>query len=237
MRKSFRLAAVGGHAAVLLPAALLASAGADEPPARPPLALPTAYLQVQVDSLVPEVDSLGELVTYGQHLARIRIESEQTSEMSSDERQDAYGVVGRRLTYSVLDTLWSQSGVQPLPSSGTTNGNGWLYDHGTLTAIKAADVPWLSVGHDYLVMFSSVRIPPQLLAGNAPAGWSIVAPETVVAADDGVFGRGEPLSGGSPVRAQLTGLTRAQIVALVGSANPDRTAPAYAGIDPSRAKG
>lgn len=233
MRTIYKGVLVSLLAPSLLGLGLSSSESAQRFPSRPPLALPTAYRHVEAQSLLPRLDTVDDLVTYGQQLVRIRIQSESRIAMSADEQRDEYGIVVRKLTYNVVDTLWSRPGAPALPATGETNGNGWIYDHGEMTAIKASDSPWLSVGHEYLVMFSAITLPPDLAPTNPGPIWSPISAESIVSADDGVYGKGEPLTAGSAARRQLTGLTRAEIVETIKRAKPNPAARPLAGINPA----
>ena len=68
--------------------------------------------------VLPDFQTLTELKTYGDTLVRIHITGESRLPMMDSEIKSEYGMILRRLTYSVEDVIWERSGSTKLPLKG-----------------------------------------------------------------------------------------------------------------------
>ena len=186
--------------------------------------------------LLPDFQTLTELKTYGDTLVRIHITGESRLPMMDSEIKSEYGLILRRLTYSMEDIIWERPGSTKLPLKGELTPNGWIYDHGKETAFKdSVDSPWLLVGHDYYMVFTRLEW-LNTGSGEMLSEWYMLARDGITSADGGIVGAGErlPVSGASRLQTDAAGLDRDGLAAFFERVEVDPSAQAYVNLDPAK---
>lgn len=133
-------------------------------------------------------------VTYADHVLVVVPEEEIQVEPSKEELDRGEGIIGRRVSLSVVKILWSRADALVAPTRFDWDAFGWAFTNGNLesrTRMGQTGSPRIELGHQYIValVWEEARCSP----GDAPepAQWRGLGAAGVVAFDGGVIGQGE----------------------------------------------
>ncbi|MDX3103535.1 hypothetical protein ACIBO5_60060 [Nonomuraea angiospora] len=131
------------------------------------------------DSILPSVLPV-DWVSYADHVAEVKLLSEQEIPPSAEEVQAGEGYIGRSGTLAIQRVLWSREGSVPLPSSVTMELAGWQFSGSERGRIAPEDSSRIESGHTYLMALS-----------HYSTGWGPLGPGGTLPYDEGVIGQGE----------------------------------------------
>jgi hypothetical protein len=190
MRKRTRIAAAAGLVAAasatgIAIAALLAPAG--------PGAADEVLLGLGSDNY-PSVTA-EDWVTYADHVVVVEAVSEATISPDAEELERGEGIIGRTVSLTVEDVLWSREGAPvAAPGAWDFNASGWHFSEGdTENAVEMAlaDTPRVEVGHQYVMAIRWEAATCSDDGDFTPAKWRGLGEGSAVPFDDGVLGNGE----------------------------------------------
>jgi hypothetical protein len=136
-------------------------------------------------------------VTYGDHLVKVRIDSEQRVPPTAVEVEAGEGLIGRRVSLTIEETLWSRANAPAAaPKTLQWDAGGWHFKGGTERPLQYSGVPRLEPGHTYLVL---INYGPMSLDGTGPSVGMPLSGLAMLPFDDNTIGKGEkiPLDDGS----------------------------------------
>jgi hypothetical protein len=174
----------------------------------------------QSDQLLPS-ESLADWSSFADHLAVVTVTSERKLAPSADEVAANEGYIPRVMTLRIDSVLWSRpQAPAKAPAAFDIDLDGWSF-HGTaLTPLRLEGEPMMTVGKQYVMPI--VYLQPS--KNVQLAGWSPLAPDSIIPYEAGVLGRGDvvpgnPTAAGTP-RGQFDGKSAGDLSAVLG-----RTAP------------
>lgn len=136
-------------------------------------------------------------VTYGDHLVRVHIDSEQRIAPTAEELQAGEGLIGRQVSLTIEETLWSRpKAPTTVPKTLVWDAGGWHFKGETEQPLQYSGVPLLEPGHTYLVV---INYGPMSLDGTGPSQWMPLSGTAMLPFDDNTIGKGEkiPLDDGT----------------------------------------
>ncbi|MDP4511543.1 hypothetical protein [Nonomuraea turcica] len=172
-------------------------------------------------------------VSYADHLAEVKVVSEQEVPPSAEELQAGEGYIGRTGTLEIQRVLWSREGAAQPPASLTMHLAGWEFTGDVRRRLAGHDTPRVEIGHTYLMAMTRYS-----------EGWGPLGPGGTLPYDNGVIGQGE--SEGTPqtiedarttateddatVRAKVVGQPAEALVALLRATAPDPKVTGLGGL-------
>lgn len=155
--------------------------------------------------------------------------SREDDSLVNDPKNNA-GVYGRKVTLSVLTTLWTRDAAHTPPSSFEMTAWGWVQRGNAKQAIVAAGEPRLETNHVYL-----------LALARFTTGWSTLGDGAQMPFDNGIAGDGEwagkTSNDDQPALSDLMGKNSAQAEAIIAAVAPDPRSVGLGALDPlTRAK-
>jgi hypothetical protein len=197
----------------------------DQSPASPAGGVVLAESLEMWPSSTPE-----DWVTYGDHLAVIRIASEQKLPASEEELAAGEGYYPRSLTAYVKKVIWSRGGAPALPAEFSFVNGGWTFGEHGEARLQSIGAPLVRVNGDYIVQLTH--------SDDAGREWTPLGGAATLPFGNGVIGQGdtiyEPTGEVYDLSADAaTGSTRAKVwgrqgvedlVRIVSGARPDPAA-------------
>ncbi|MFF8830740.1 hypothetical protein [Streptomyces sp. NPDC015131] len=180
-------------------------------------------------------------VSYGDHVAVVRVTSETAAPASAEEQEAGEGYLSRDVTMEVTDVLWSRAQAPALPGTVTTTVDGWSFKGDVRTPIAREGAARLEPGHSYVIALARF--------GNGE--WSRIGTGAAMPYDSAKVGKGElegdvidvaafrataseeAASIADPTVEELTAGKSAQAVTQVlATAEPDPVAEDHFDLDP-----
>jgi hypothetical protein len=243
-----RVAAAAGIIAVAsvtgIAVAALAAPAAD-PDDRPAAASQEVLLGEGADNL-PSITA-SDWVTYADHVIVVEAVSEEVIAPDAEEIERGEGVIGRTVTLTVEDVLWSREGAtHAAPATWEYSALGWHFTDGDMAdpvKLALSEFPRVEVGHQYVM---AIRWQAALCDDDgefAPAQWLGLGEGSEIPYDDGILGNGESegtvqdaaafaaVAEGEPdqgVEELLVGQSADAIVSALAEATADTTAQSEA---------
>lgn len=165
--------------------------------------------------------SLEDWVSYADGVVVFEVTEEAEVPATSDEIEAGEGVIGRVVTVEVRDELWQRDGAPAVPSSFTLATWGWGFRGEQKTPMGRSSSTRLEVGQRYLAPVADLEGD-----GWAPIGADLTLPWSGGEVD--MEGRAAELPSGQA----LGGLSRADLVDLLETTEPDPLAVEYAELGP-----
>ncbi|SDL19238.1 hypothetical protein SAMN05216298_2984 [Glycomyces sambucus] len=192
MRIRTRIAAAAGVMAVASATGIAVAALAAPAPDGPEAA--EEVLLGQGSDHLPSITA-DDWVTYADHVVVVEAVSEQALEPDAVEVERGEGVIGRIVSLTVEDVLWSREGApQPAPATWEYSGLGWTFTDGDLEdPIEMAldGFPRVEVGHEYVMAIRWEEAVCTDDGDGVPAQWRGLGEGSEVPFDEGVLGNGE----------------------------------------------
>ncbi|MDK1474855.1 hypothetical protein QNO07_15745 [Streptomyces sp. 549] len=179
------------------------------------------------DARLPS-ESAADWVTYGDHVAVVRLSLEKKLPVSEEDQVNGEGYVGRSVTMTVRKVLWTRDAAPALPASVSFNASGWVMKDGRMTPVALHDTPRLEKGHTYILALSRYS-----------DGWAPTGSGSTLPYDSRVIGEGEsegravtPDTSGEPgaqatLGEKVIGGTAEDLVAHLRAAAPDPRAEGF----------
>ena len=170
-------------------------------------------------------------VTYADHVVVLRAVSENRSEASAEELAAGEGVRWRVVTLERETVLWSRAGAPAaaVPTSWKLYGGGWSFRGASEGPLERAEgEAGLELGHRYLAPVTRTTF-----GGVQRAEWVTL---DQLPFDNDTVGDGEPLcfdDGAYPMRAQIWGMSGAEVVGVLEATPADPAAAPYLDRDPA----
>jgi hypothetical protein len=134
-------------------------------------------------------------VTYADHVIVVEAVAEQALPPTAAELERGEGVIGRIVSLTVEDVLWSRDGApQAAPATWEYSGLGWHFAEGdTTNAVEMAllEFPRVEVGHQYVMAVRWERAVCDEDGEYTPAQWRGLGEGSEIPYDDGTIGNGE----------------------------------------------
>jgi hypothetical protein len=134
-------------------------------------------------------------VTYADHVVVVEAVSEATIAPTAEELERGEGVIGRTVSLSIEEVLWSrESAPVAAPSTWQYSALGWHFNEGDTTdavEMALADFPRVEVGHQYVMAIRWEAATCSDDGDFTPAKWRGLGEGSAVPFDDGVLGNGE----------------------------------------------
>lgn len=245
MRTRTRIAAA---AAVIATASVtgIAVAALAAPATEEPAASQPEMLMGHGADYLPSITA-SDWVTYADHVVVVEAVSEQVISPDAEELERGEGIIGRTVTLSIEEVLWSREGA-PKAAHATWNYSalGWHFSEGdTENAVPMAlhGFPRVELGHEYVM---AIRWEAAVCTDDGdflPAQWRGLGEGSEIPFDDGILGNGESEgavadAGAFAAAAEempdqgveelLAGEGAAAIVSALEDAQPDTAAQAEA---------
>jgi len=196
MRTRNRIAAVAGIIAAATVTGIIVAAIAA--PAADPDTQGTAASQEvllgQGSDHLPSV-SATDWVTYADHVIVVEAVAEQAIPPSAGELERGEGIIGRVVSLTVEDVLWSREGAtQAAPATWEYSGLGWAFADGDTTStveMALLDLPRVEVGHQYVM---AIRWEAAICDEDGEytrAQWRGLGEGSEIPYDDNTLGNGE----------------------------------------------
>ncbi|MFI8190692.1 hypothetical protein ACIF8T_18080 [Streptomyces sp. NPDC085946] len=121
-------------------------------------------------------------VSYGDHVAVVRVAAErEESGVSEEEAEAGEGYLSRAVDLRVKERVWTRSGAPTLPDAVSITADGWEAKQDTRLPVVPRTAPRLEVGHDYVITFA--RYPDSV--------WAPLGSGGILPYDQGRIGQGE----------------------------------------------
>lgn len=189
---------------------------------------------VEASDHLPSVTAQ-DWVTYADHVLVVTVDDEEALDPFADEVERGEGLIGREVSLSVDDVLWSgQHKSRPSPQELEWSTAGWRFKGAPddRTTVSGSDTSRFEVGHTYVVAvaWEQARCSPG--DERQPAGWRLLGSGAVVPYDEGTLGDGEfegttqrfsdlkQSEEAGSLRAQVLGETDVQLVTALKRATP-----------------
>lgn len=134
-------------------------------------------------------------VTYADHVIVVEAVSEQAISPTAGELERGEGVIGRVVSLTVEDVLWSREGSpQAAPATWEYSGLGWYFAEGDTTdtvEMALLDFPRVEVGHQYVMAVRWERAVCDEDGEYTPAQWRGLGEGSEIPYDDDTIGNGE----------------------------------------------
>lgn len=176
-------------------------------------------------------------VTYADHLVEIQIDTEKRLEPTKDEIEAEEGLIPRVVTATVVSTLWSRPGTKATaPSTVTWGAGGWVFEGDKQQELRLDGVPWLVVGHRYLVPIAYTAL---VADTSDPPRWIPLGAKNAMPYDNQIIGHGEEIltggesykgsdpSGETDVRDLVWGKNGDDAAEILRATSPDTAAAKY----------
>jgi hypothetical protein len=135
-------------------------------------------------------------VTYADHVIVVEAVEEQAIPPTADELERGEGVIGRVVSLTVEDVLWSREGAtRAAPATWEYSGLGWYFAEGdTTAAVEMAlhDLPRVEVGHQYVMAIRWEKAVCDEDGEYTRAQWRGLGEGSEIPYDDNTIGNGEP---------------------------------------------
>jgi hypothetical protein len=189
-------AAVGIIAAASATGIIVAAIAA--PAARPDgqeTAAPASEVMLgQGSDHLPSVTA-SDWVTYADHVIVVEAVSEKAIAPSAEEVERGEGVIGRIISLTVEDVLWTREGAtHAAPATWDYSGLGWAFSDGdTAAAVEMAfhDLPRIEVGHQYVMAIRWEAAVCDEDGEYTPAMWRGLGEGSEIPYDGDTIGNGE----------------------------------------------
>ena len=134
-------------------------------------------------------------VTYADHVIVVEAVSEQAISPTAEELERGEGVIGRIVSLTVEDVLWSREGAStPAPAAWDYSGLGWYFDEGDTTdtvEMALLDLPRVEVGHQYVMAIRWEKAVCDEDGEYTRAQWRGLGEGSEIPFDDDTIGNGE----------------------------------------------
>jgi hypothetical protein len=197
MRNRTRIAAAAGFiAAASVTGVIVAAlaAPASDPTVQTGLEAQSDVLLGNGSDHLPSVTAT-DWVTYADHVIVVEAVSERALEPTAAEVERGEGVIGRVVSLTVEDVLWSREGApQAAPSTWEYSGLGWYFADGDTSAtveMALHDFPRVEVGHQYVIAVRWEKAICDEDGEYTPAQWRGLGEGSEIPYDDGTLGNGE----------------------------------------------
>jgi hypothetical protein len=197
MRNRTRIAAAAGIIAAasvtgIIVAALAAPAA--DPDAQVTAESPSEVMLGQGSDHLPSITAT-DWVTYADHVIVVEAVSEQAISPTPEELERGEGVIGRIVSLTVEDVLWSREGApQAAPATWEYSGLGWYFDEGDTTdtvEMALLDLPRVEVGHQYVMAVRWERAVCDEDGEYTKAQWRGLGEGSEIPYDGDTIGNGE----------------------------------------------
>jgi hypothetical protein len=196
VRTRNRIAAAAGIIAAASVTGIIVAAIA-APAARPDdQAAPAteAIMLGQGSDHLPSVTA-SDWVTYADHVIVVEALSERAIPPSAEEVERGEGVIGRIISLTVEDVLWTRDGAtHAAPATWDYSGLGWAFSDGdTAAAVEMAfhDLPRIEVGHQYVMAVRWEAAVCDEDGEYTPAMWRGLGEGSEIPYDGDILGNGE----------------------------------------------
>lgn len=181
--------------------------------------------------------------TYADYVVVVHVDREKRLPLTEEESKAEEGLEVRKVDLTVSSVVWSQPETKrEAPTRLTWSSGGWIM-HGDAEQVYSRDnVPWLVVGHDYVVPIAFTTLNSE--APPEEARWIPVGSENAIPADGGELGAGETImindepyegkspDGSTPMRDSVWGRDFRSIADILGRAKVDPAARRYMDLMP-----
>jgi hypothetical protein len=134
-------------------------------------------------------------VTYADHVIVVEAVSEDTLPPTAEELERGEGIIGRIVTLSIEDVLWSREGAtMAAPETWEYSGLGWQFRNGDLTdTVEMAlhGFPRVEPGHQYVMAIRWEKAVCDEDGEYTPAQWSGLGEGSEIPYDGDTIGNGE----------------------------------------------
>jgi hypothetical protein len=134
-------------------------------------------------------------VTYADHVIVVEAVAEQALPPTAGEIERGEGVIGRIVSLTVEDVLWSREGApQAAPATWQYSGLGWHFAEGdTANTVEMAllEFPRVEVGHQYVMAIRWEKAVCDEDGEYTPAQWRGLGEGSEIPYDDDTIGNGE----------------------------------------------
>jgi hypothetical protein len=134
-------------------------------------------------------------VTYADHVIVVEAVSEQAIPPSAEEVERGEGVIGRIISLTIEDVLWTRDGAtHAAPATWDYSGLGWAFSDGdTAAAVEMAfhDLPRIEVGHQYVMAVRWEAAVCDEDGEYTPAMWRGLGEGSEIPYDGDILGNGE----------------------------------------------
>ncbi|MFG3340918.1 hypothetical protein [Glycomyces sp. NPDC048151] len=197
MRNRIRIAAAAGIIAAasvtgIVIASIAAPAGGSDPQG-----VAEAQPEVMLGDGSDHLPSLtaADWVTYADHVVVVEAVEEQAIAPTAEELERGEGVIGRIISLTVEDVLWSREGAtQAAPATWEYSGLGWYFVDGDLdNAVEMAflELPRIEVGHQYVMAIRWEKAVCDEDGEYTRAQWRGLGEGSEIPYDGGTLGNGE----------------------------------------------
>ncbi|KZE90944.1 hypothetical protein [Microbacterium sp. TNHR37B] len=181
-------------------------------------------------------ETLTDWVSYADAVVVVRVSTETSGKLTSDEEQAGEGLELRYVDLDILATLWTgPRGLTP-DSQITVSPNAWVVSAGEKDRLLVfAEASRMEVGREYLV--------PLVHDDAFDPAWQALAITSVLPFDGGVVGQGEVLldeTGATVLPEELSNAAqslwragREDVIRLLESPPPDATAKELSSLAPT----
>ena len=196
MRTRNRIAAAAGIIAAasvtgIIVAAMAAPAARSDDQAAPAT---EAIMLGQGSDHLPSVTA-SDWVTYADHVIVVEAVTEQAIAPSAEEVERGEGVIGRIISLTIEDVLWTRDGAtHAAPATWEYSGLGWAFSDGdTAAAVEMAfhDLPRIEVGHRYVMAVRWEAAVCDEDGEYTPAMWRGLGEGSEIPYDGDILGNGE----------------------------------------------
>ncbi|MDA1361394.1 hypothetical protein O1R50_17335 [Glycomyces luteolus] len=134
-------------------------------------------------------------VTYADHVVVVEAVEEQAIAPTAEELERGEGIIGRIVSLTVEDVLWSREGAaQAAPATWEYSGLGWYFADGdTTNTVEMAliDLPRIEVGHQYVMAIRWEKAVCDEDGEYTRAQWRGLGEGSEIPYDGGTIGNGE----------------------------------------------